>query len=1052
MTLDKLEIKIIDHKIETFKTQTDFDALWNDFAEFLVEVLKIDNGDKKNLRQIFNVHIPFGTKKFISHCLLRIFNNAPVAITYNQSLYISTINLFDQTLTDVYKACGLKQNSQGYEKQSQLSAYIIKIEKEIISYLSVASLKEINSFESKFKRTVSEGKYSDIVSVFLCDFKWESYVSKVIKSVNNYIKSINRNKLNEYEKTLHEINVLLTLAQEVNTKYSKLFIETPFLEIKKLVQEDFASCNISKPALLEVKLTGKKYPFLVKNEKFSVSFEIVNLAEGYAYDVVIRMVDYNEEIKFCNQALDVGIVDSQKIIRNIDCQVIEPEEVAFIIMAIEWKDFDGEKKARKFEFELVSQKVAIDWEQLKLKQPYSLKPVENENDLIGRSEKLNSLIALTRNSDSCFIIGQKRIGKTSLVKILRDKIEKENSLKVIPIYVSLQLEPILINTIDSLARRICASIKLSDGRLSNLNIPEINHSFASIYDFLLDVTNIIRDHKILIIIDEFDQLPLELYRRGDIGDALFNAFKNLSTEAKFSFILVGGEKMSFIKNVQAIHLNLFKTFSLDYFDSETSWNDFKELVRYPVKNDLEIDESAIRFLYSYTLGHPYFTKKICQELYTICINKHDSHVTEEEMKQAVTQAIHTSDVTDFAHFWDDGIMEKGDKQEETSVLRRKILLSLIELQKNNSYININGTSQIQYQSFSENDFTNIMNEFVLRQILKKTDEGVVFRVKFFSEWLEKHGHEKMFTTPSDEKSISERKRNEAIAQIKPEEVLELVKYWSPYNGKEITTDKIRVWINQFGPDSINQRLMFKLLQNLLFYDNNLIRTACREIYKTIIRKLAQEGLERVVDSSKRKRDDIIVSYLENSFAKSGSEYAKIFADENSLYADKAVVRNKLREYLENNTSTKVLVFLDDFAGTGESICKNIMEINENFGDIFKKRNLIIIISVICGFEDAKRKIELFCERMTFSIEIIFSKILDESDKCFSEYSKVFPLIGERNLAKSICLEYGERIGERNPLGYGNCQALVVFPNAIPNNSLPILWKETSSWIPLFKRQ
>lgn len=788
----------------------------------------------------------------------------------------------------------------------------------------------------------------------------------------------------------------------------------------------------------------------MKGEKFPLSIEILNRGEGFAYETAISIVDYNSEICFDCNHIELGVIDTERTIRDLNCEVLRSEEIAFLLLKIKWKNFDGLSIEKSFEFEIESQKDS-DWQALKLKQPYSLKPIETEDELIGRTEKLNTLIALCRNGDSCFVTGQKRVGKTSLVKILKEKIEKDSNLKILIPYVFIPLEPDPINTINTLAIRICQAIKLSDERLESIPLPTINNSFGAIYEFLLQVTYKIKDHKIAIIIDEFDQLPLELYRRGDIGDSLFNAFKNLSTESKFSFILVGGEKMQFIKNVQAIHLNLFKSISLDYFDAENSWSDFEELVRYPVKNDFDIDNSAIRYVYSYTLGHPYFTKKICQEMYTICVNNHDNHVTAEEMKKAVAQAISTSDVNDFAHFWDDGIMEKGDKQEEISVMRRKTFLTIMEV-SNKTLTNGALMDEIEAHSLRVEDFNKLLDEFIIREIVQKNNDILSFRVKFFSEWLQKYGYKKIFTNPADEKAISERKKIEEQSKVTSEEVMELIKLWAPYNGKEITSDKIRAWLNQFGTDPIVQRLMFKILQNVLFIDNNLIRVYCREIYKAVLRKLVQQGLERFIDPSRRKRGDIIVSYLEDSFAKSGSEYAKIFADENGLYADLAISRNKLREYLSSDSEAKVLVFLDDFAGTGDSICKNLRNIYFELKEILQRKNLIIFLGVICGYDKAKKAIQTFIEENGLKTEVFFSKILDESDHCFSEYSKVFPLVTERNHAKSICLQIGEKLIINNPLGYGNTQSLVVFPNACPNNNLPILWKETDSWMPLFKRQ
>ncbi len=1046
MLLEEIQIQKIDKLIEGFNEIRNYDSAWNAFAAYICKCFKIEPPGNNVIKGLFTQTKPFTEKKFIGTCLLRIYNLNPEAVTYDKGFQISVFKYFDNTLMDVYRICGLRINSQGYEKQSQLSDFVSNLERELAIHLGISSLKETMNYEYVYRKLMKEKKYFEVFNFFMADLNTDSLTSKIFENIRNYLKSNNISKLNAYQFVIKDIESLISRVSELNTKYCNLFIVKPFTSIKSLIDADFSNCPIGKPANLIVRQTGKKYPFLVAGERFPINLEIVNSGEGFAYDSKIRITNHNSEIGFQKNEIDLGTIDTEKSIRNIDCEVIKPEEMAFIELIVQWQNFDGNLKSSSFELEIESQTV-VNWEELKLKQPYILKPVESEDELIGRTKKLNELIGLCRNSDSCFVTGQKRVGKTSLVRILKEKIAKDPTINTIAIYVALQPDATIINTIDTLAKRICNQIRLSDERLSKLTVPEINHSFGAIYDFLTEVISILKDHRILIIIDEFDQLPLELYRRGDIGDSFFMALKNLSTESKISFILVGGERMAFIKNVQAIHLNLFKTFSLDYFDAETSWNDFEELVRHPVKSDLNIDSSAIQYLYSYTLGHPYFTKKICQELYSICVDRHDSHVTDEEMKKAIMQAISISGVNDFAHFWDDGIMEKGDKLEELSVIRRKVFLSLLETSDTNG----NGYSKAETYDISHNDYENIINEFVIRRIVNRSSEGVVFRVKFFFEWLKKYGRQEIFTTPADTKAIDERKKQEALAVVRAEEIAELIQYWGPYSGKEITSDKIRAWLNQFGGNPFTQRLMFKILQDVQFYDNNLIRVNSRDIYKSIIRKLTHEKLERVLDASKRKRDDIIVSNLESSLAKSGSEYAKIFADENSIYADYAISKYKLPEYLNSTSGIRAIIFIDDFAGTGDSVCKNLKEINENIGDIIRRKNILVFVGIICGYDRAKRKIQNFAEHFDYKVEVIFAKELDESDRCFSDFSKVFPFVGERNQAKSICLEIGEKLVQKNPLGFGDCQSLVVFPNACPNNSLPILWQETNSWIPLFKR-
>lgn len=62
----------------------------------------------------------------------------------------------------------------------------------------------------------------------------------------------------------------------------------------------------------------------------------------------------------------------------------------------------------------------------------------------------------------------------------------------------------------------------------------------------------------------------------------------------------------------------------------------------------------------------------------------------------------------------------------------------------------------------------------------------------------------------------------------------------------------------------------------------------------------------------------------------------------------------------------------------------------------------------------------------------------------------------RERAMRLADEIGSQLEKRHPLGYEDSQALVVFPDTVPNNTLPILYKQGRKyqgrdWIPLFRR-
>ena len=96
-----------------------------------------------------------------------------------------------------------------------------------------------------------------------------------------------------------------------------------------------------------------------------------------------------------------------------------------------------------------------------------------------------------------------------------------------------------------------------------------------------------------------------------------------------------------------------------------------------------------------------------------------------------------------------------------------------------------------------------------------------------------------------------------------------------------------------------------------------------------------------------------------------------------------------------------------------------------------------------------------CTGLFNEVRAVFE--LDDSFKVFSTDTRYFPDVDRKldiKIAKDICQQYGTKIENQNPLGYGDCQLLLGFSHNTPDNSLPIFWSsgnEFTLWEPIFKR-
>ena len=247
--------------------------------------------------------------------------------------------------------------------------------------------------------------------------------------------------------------------------------------------------------------------------------------------------------------------------------------------------------------------------------------------------------------------------------------------------------------------------------------------------------------------------------------------------------------------------------------------------------------------------------------------------------------------------------------------------------------------------------------------------------------------------------------------------------------------------------------MFQILQHLTFYSRDQIRHKLKEAHGMVVRDLRDLDISWSKGEGKRKRSDILISYLDTP-GKSGASYAKLYAEENDIYRGEGgnvVELGKLGQVIEQKQNLQALVFIDDFIGTGDSASEYFKKLSGEHGEMLRNSGLRIFFIALCGFVNGKSRIEQLLEELHLSVSVRICDPLDETARCFDDVSRIFPNSLDRDRARKIALHYGMKLEKKAPLGYGDCEATIVFEDSCPNNTLPILWAETNDWIPLFRR-
>lgn len=149
--------------------------------------------------------------------------------------------------------------------------------------------------------------------------------------------------------------------------------------------------------------------------------------------------------------------------------------------------------------------------------------------------------------------------------------------------------------------------------------------------------------------------------------------------------------------------------------------------------------------------------------------------------------------------------------------------------------------------------------------------------------------------------------------------------------------------------------------------------------------------------------------------------------------------------------TQVLVFVDDFLGTGQQFEELIEQ--ENLKWLFGKTYVIY-----APFVAHESGIAYLKHNSRYpSLKIAASEVLDSRHQVFDEGAQIFEDgTNSAELAKVHYFDLISRVGitlsGNDRLGFGGLGLSYCFEHAVPDNNLPLLWHQGNpDWVPLFDR-
>jgi hypothetical protein len=719
---------------------------------------------------------------------------------------------------------------------------------------------------------------------------------------------------------------------------------------------------------------------------------------------------------------------------------------------VTWQNPDHSSGSDVFSMVVPAQAADIDWDSIVAVQPFAPYPVEDAGALVGRGQLLKQLELQFASVPlgNMYVTGQRRVGKTSLVRVLTQQLRSSNDgLLVASVEMGEVRQEGGKETISHLGSALARKLIRAAGLTDAVDVPRFDGSLAPLNELIDELRELDDQWTFLLVIDEFDELPDEMFRRSGPGDAMFLPMRSLAQKPHVGWILVGGERMPYIRDEQATRLNTFSETKVDYLafveegvrDDAESGN-FASLVRHPLPEGLEVTDEAVGQIHAVTLGNPHFAKALCAGVYEDAVRRKDALIQRRDIDNGVHFLSGQSDVELFAHFWEDGIFSNdGEDRRRVELERRHVLVAVAESLRAGRSEPDRVAGAAEKLELTRATVKRTLNDFLRRGVLADEAGQIVPKVPLFAEWLEDEGAYQLAPKGITERAEGEFKAADEAATVRSSEISRMLKQWRgfKYRGESVSREDVVQWLNQFD-NPVEQRLMFRLLERVRTFTEAEILESLRRLNRLI----SHEG-HIALDKSQRTLTHVIVAGIGDS-GTSGQAIAYKYRQANNIRQRNVVGVGEIRARLTKDDAIRAVVLVDDFIGSGKTVAETLAQI----GDV-KRPDVQFFMFAVSGIPDALGELERDSSAAALGLRVEVAHPLTPSHRPFTAESTVFKNEDEQAKAERVVRQFGSRLVPAMPLGFQQQSALVTFPDNCPNNAPPILWSDSKGWRPLFPR-
>ncbi len=753
---------------------------------------------------------------------------------------------------------------------------------------------------------------------------------------------------------------------------------------------------------------------------------------------------------------------SEQLVR---IEAVVDADVDSVVVPVQWSCTTptGAKEVWEDTIELIQQIGQPDWDKLRDHPPYSHNAVKEREGLFGRDDILESLALNSMAGNSCFVWGQKRIGKTSVLQVLAGELRERANVACVYLRMG-EIKGLHEGQLaHRVAERLADEMELPDGR-----VPEEGYFGASMARLIPWIERVVRDRpnwRLVLIVDEFDDLDPSYYT-GQRGENFVKQLRSLS-EVGLTFLLVGSERM---ERIYHRHENELNKWTNEYLDSIESRVDCRELVTKPVITSIEFDESSVEEVVDYCGRNPFYMHLLCYALFQLCMREQKTYVGITDVTEAQEHIMRTSGESNFAHYWNDN--PTLDETEHGTLAAQTCLALAVISHLGGRFGRVRDFLDAQREmglSASEQlaraDVRKMISLLVKRRVLARTaSEGYEVTPPILGEWLTREAETVLL--PQWRAHSAERlAQEESDEEIKPR----VVARWAPslplsddellavaqpltYLSRQVDVAQLRSWLLQFD-DENRIELAYLLLERLAksgYVSEGAYTQKILSLEEAVADKRRSTG-QGVWKEVRRRKDNLAIAYVDGELKSGGALTREL---RNRLRPGKVGPLKSMDTWLGTHADQDaILLVADDFAATGESLVKGFRAVCAQYGEQlapFFEEGRVLCYILYALPEALDRLREEFP-----ALEVNCTKCFGDDVRALNPHAGIFEEDAEREFVQEMVVQLGRELVPQFPLGFGDMGLLVSFYNTVPNNTLPIFWSNGNvaekPWKPLFPR-